>query len=94
MTCDPFEFETRKGETMRGILCSRTKRKQRKWPCVVCGNASTLLCDGVISDGKTCDRSLCEKCTVQEPNGKDTRDFCPRHIQRGLGFALAPRREY
>lgn len=62
------------------IVCSRGHRRRK--PCNVCGNPSSLLCDGKAAAGEgTCDQPLCTQCSTSRPNPKkpgDTLDFCPR----------------
>ena len=56
--------------------------------CEFCNMRSTLLCDGKLPSGKTCDKRICRRCAA-EPKGNihlnmgrkgcrwDTRDLCP-----------------
>lgn len=42
--------------------------------CAYCGRGATRQCDGPKSEGKTCDRFICDRCTWSpEPD----KDFCP-----------------
>jgi hypothetical protein len=63
--------------------------------CVFCGRASSLLCDGRLANGKTCDKPVCRPCCgdpeamIHLNMGRrgcrwDTRDLCPecRQLQR------------
>lgn len=55
------------GDDMGGpvFICGRFPR-ERKTKCSVCKTKwSTLLCDGEVAPGKTCDAKLCEGCTTR-----------------------------
>ena len=66
MPCLPMDMPG--GST--AILCSRTRRRR----CHDCGRlGATLLCDGPVAVGKTCDRPICVSCATHD--GPD-RDYC------------------
>lgn len=59
------------------IICSRGSRQPR----CRCGAPSTKLCDFPLTGektGKTCDRPLCDRCTVSA--GPDL-DYCEPHAK-------------
>ena len=52
------------------VLCTRTRRRR----CYDCGQlGATLLCDGPVAVGKTCDRPICGSCATTDGPG---RDYC------------------
>ncbi len=63
--------------TFTGFVCTRGSRRPKA--CAFCGAAGGLLCDGRVKVGdvghtKSCDRSICKRCTWSpEPE----KDFCP-----------------
>ena len=81
MPCIPYRSPD---GSFTAIVCTRGRRSK---PCYVCGKPSSLLCDYKLTGkktGKTCDRPLCARCAVSEPDGKgDTFDLCPAHVGQG-----------
>ena len=57
------------------ILCGGTKYHA----CIVCGEIAGRLCDWK-TDGKTCDRPLCDAHTYH-PLGNKGKDLCPDHVR-------------
>lgn len=56
--------------------------------CEFCNMRSSLLCDGKLPNGKTCDRRVCRNCAkqvmhVRTSKGCDTRDLCPACVKEG-----------
>ncbi len=63
-----------------------------QFKCEFCGKPSSLLCDGRLDDGRTCNANICRACTTRvssvflrmarRENGsrcrQDTVDLCPR----------------
>jgi hypothetical protein len=69
-------------------------------PCAFCGAPSSLLCDGRLVDGKTCDKRICRRCagpwrahvSLQLKNGRrggDTRDLCPDCAKAGRDIVIS-----
>lgn len=56
------------------IVCG-AKRIQA---CCKCGGPAVVLCDWKIDSYHTCDKPICERCTVKPAEGKD---LCPRHAE-------------
>jgi hypothetical protein len=100
VTCTPFRTD----KAAVGIMCTGRGRRSKPKLCEVCGrHVATLECDGK-RPGKqsgTCDRLLCEGCTVRGPDqvlchfkGEavvDTTDYCPdcwRAHQRKVAQAV------
>ena len=68
------------------IVCSRGP-SVRRWlrRCIVChrreDQTALVLCDGVTSDGETCDTPVCQVHAVHvDPDS----DYCPAHVQCAL----------
>ncbi len=65
--------------------------------CLFCKGPSTLLCDGKMLDGKTCDKPVCRQCAKKVADyhlnrGRkgcswDTFDLCPDCVKAGRGIA-------
>jgi hypothetical protein len=60
--------------------------------CEFCSARSSLLCDGKLPDGRTCDKRICRAharmvahVSLQTKGGRrcDTRDLCPDCIAAG-----------
>lgn len=74
-----------------GTVAHVNMPKARAKKCVVCGHASSKLCDFVVSPPeqithkKTCDKPLCDIHAVHVP-GKDV-DYCGEHADV-LGLSL------
>lgn len=65
--------------------------------CMFCSGPSTLLCDGKMPDGTTCDNQVCRSCAKNETTyhvqyadkqgrrrGRwDTFDLCPDCVKNG-----------
>lgn len=63
------------------IVCSDRRARP---PCVGCGAEGTKLCDYALAGratGRTCDRRICAKCTVPQPQLGSDRDYCPAHAE-------------
>lgn len=56
------------------IVCGKIKL----FPCSACGEIATRECDWKVGQGRTCDASLCEKCTSSPARNKD---LCPEHAE-------------
>lgn len=70
-----------------------------QFKCEFCGKPSSLLCDGRLDDGRTCNANICRACTTRvsavftylsrrDPKtghrcGHDTVDLCPRCREAG-----------
>jgi hypothetical protein len=59
-------------------------------PCEFCGRPSTLLCDGKLPNGTTCNKRICRGCAqmtarvlMATKHGRrcDTRDLCPACVK-------------
>lgn len=68
MICNPVKMR----DGTFAIACSRGRRRVK----CLCGSPSNLLCDFLVSKGKTCDKPLCPKCSNKA--GPDT-DYCLDH---------------
>jgi hypothetical protein len=86
MGCEPFEMDDGNGGKLRGYICSRGGRAQKR---CACGKPSTSLCDfpdrsvpqariGRRRTTPTCSAPLCADCAAHV--GTD-RDLCPTHMQ-------------
>ena len=65
------------GNGSRAFICIRGR--QRNKPCSVCSRPGDKLCDFPLGGGKTCDKSLCNRCAVHtHPN----TDVCPSHPKK------------
>jgi hypothetical protein len=58
------------------IACSRGRGGKLPDACSVCGGVAGLLCDWPVPGGRTCDASLCGRCSVHV----DGKDYCRPHV--------------
>lgn len=62
------------GYKMKGLGLVFLKGTKLPPPCRTCGDLSSLLCDGDLGGGHTCDAPMCEACATEiGPN----RHHCP-----------------
>jgi len=85
MTCHPFQIRDATGKvTGGGFMCTRGRTRIQP-PCKFCPSQpkptpSTLLCDGILADGRTCDKPM---CAAHAKHVGDNRDLCPACIAAG-----------
>lgn len=77
MVCQVVRIRDNEGHVVaQGIVCG-PRRRQRK--CHSCKTApGTQECDWKLPNGKTCDATLCKRCSTRPAVEKD---LCPAHAE-------------
>jgi hypothetical protein len=66
-----------------GVVCGMRRTKAK--PCEFCGVPSTKQCDFSVSDGKTCDAYMCDRCSVSVG---ENLDHCAGHARVGKRYRV------